>query len=98
MAAASLATQPPLRSETGPRATLSNVNATSYAAGESFLLDLLHLAGWQLQVLRAPVPRILASREQVELNVSGSSPANAAGVVFARAMRSGAGLRAAGER
>lgn len=97
MAAVGLATQPRLRSQTGPRATLSTVNATSYAAGESFLLDLLHLAGWQLEVRRAPVPRILASREQVELDVSGSSFAHAAGVVFARAMRSGTGPRGAEE-
>ena len=98
MAAVGLATQPRLRSQTGPRATLSNVNATSYAAGESFLLDLLHLAGWQLQVWRAPVPRILASRNRVELDVSGSSLAHAAGVVFARAMRSGTSPRGAEER
>ena len=98
MAAVGLATQPRLRSQTGPRGTLSNVNATSYAAGESFLLDLLHLAGWQLQVWRTPAPRILASREQVELDVSGSSLAHAAGVVFARAMRSGTGPSDAEER
>lgn len=98
MAAMGLSTQPRLRSQTGPRATLSTVNATSYAAGESFLLDLLHVAGWQLQVWRAPVPRILASREQVKLDVSGSSLAHAAGVVFARAMRSGTCPREAEER
>ena len=98
MAAVDLATQQRLRSQTGPHTTLSNVNATSYAAGESFLLDLLHLAGWQLQVRRAPVPRILASREHVELDVSGSSLAHAAGVVFARAMWSETRARGAEER
>ena len=98
MAAAGRATQPRLRSQTGPRATLSNVNTTSYAAGESFLLDLLHLAGWKLQVWRTPAPRIRAAREHVELDVSGSSLGHAAGVVFARAMRSGTGPRGAEER
>jgi hypothetical protein len=58
------------------------------ARGGSFLLELLHLAGWQLQVRDSDKARIRASRGEVELEVTGASFAEAAGTVFARAMRS----------
>ena len=63
-------------------------NLAANAPGGSFLLELLHLAGWQLQVRDSDRARIRASRGEVELEVSGASLAEAAGTVFARAMRS----------
>jgi hypothetical protein len=56
--------------------------------GGAFLLELLHFAGWRLQVRDGETATIRARRADVELEVSGSSLAEAAGVVFARAMRS----------
>ena len=58
------------------------------ARGGSFLLELLHLAGWQLQVRDSNTARIRARRGEVELEVTGANLAEAAGTVFARAMRS----------
>ena len=55
---------------------------------ESFLLELLHFAGWQLRVRRGRPARIRATRNTVQLDVTGSSVAEAAAIVFARAMRS----------
>jgi hypothetical protein len=55
---------------------------------QSFLLELLHFAGWRLQVRRGRPARIRATRNSVQLDVTGSSVAEAAGIVFARAMRS----------
>lgn len=63
-------------------------NLAADARGGSFLLELLHLAGWQLQVRESDVARIRARRGEVELEVTGASLAEAAGTVFARAMRS----------
>jgi hypothetical protein len=56
--------------------------------GGAFLLELLHFAGWRLQVRDDETATIRARRGDVELEVSGSSLAEAAGIVFARAMRS----------
>ena len=63
-------------------------NVVGNARGGSFLLELLHLAGWQLQVRDGDGVRICARRGEVELEVTGASLAAAAGTVFARAMRS----------
>jgi hypothetical protein len=63
-------------------------NVVGNARRGSFLLELLHLAGWQLQVRDSDRARIRASRGEVELEVTGASFAEAAGTVFARAMRS----------
>ena len=63
-------------------------NVVGNARGGSFLLELLHLAGWQLQVRDSDRVRIHATRGEVELEVTGPSFAEAAGTVFARAMRS----------
>ena len=57
--------------------------------GGAFLLELLHFAGWRLQVRNGATPTIRARRADVELDVSGSSVAETAGIVLARAMRSG---------
>ena len=66
---------------------------TANAHGGSFLLELLELAGWQLQVRDSDTARISARRGEVELEVSGTSLAEAAGTVFARAMRSNRSYR-----
>jgi hypothetical protein len=63
-------------------------NLAANARGGSSLLELLHLAGWQLQVRNSDTARIRARRGEVELEVTGASLAEAAGAVFARAMRS----------
>jgi hypothetical protein len=57
--------------------------------GGSFLIELLHFAGWQLQVQEGEAARIRANRGDVTLDVTAASLADAAGTVFARAMRSG---------
>jgi hypothetical protein len=57
--------------------------------GGSFLLELLHFAGWQLQVHDGETARIHASRNDVALDITADSLREAAGTVFARAMRSG---------
>ena len=57
--------------------------------GGSFLLELLYFAGWQLQVRGGKAPSIRATRADVELEVAGASLADAAGRLFAQAMRSG---------
>jgi hypothetical protein len=54
----------------------------------SFLLELLYFAGWQLQVRHGQPTRIRATRGDVELDVTGPDLPDAAGTVFARAMRS----------
>ena len=69
-------------------------NLATDARGGSFLLELLHLAGWQLQVRDGDRARIRARRGEVELDVTGASLAEAAGTVFARAMRSNRSYRA----
>lgn len=63
------------------------------AHGGSFLLELLQLAGWQLQVRDGDTARIRARRGGVELEVTGANLAEAAGIVFVRAMRSTRSLR-----
>ena len=63
-------------------------NLAADARAGSFLLELLHLAGWQLQVRDRDRARIRARRGEVELEVTAASLAEAAGTVFARAMRS----------
>jgi hypothetical protein len=63
-------------------------NLAANARRGSFLLELLHLAGWQLQVRDSDRAWIRARRGEVELEVIGASLAEAAGTVFARAMRS----------
>jgi len=57
-------------------------------ARKSFLLELLHYAGWRLQIGQGPPLRVRATRDGVELDVSGSTLPDVAGKVFARAMRS----------
>ena len=54
----------------------------------SFLLELLYFAGWQLRVRDGEVARIHAKRAGAELEVTGATLAEAAGTLFARAMRS----------
>ena len=54
----------------------------------SFLLELLHYAGWRLTVREADVVRIRAVRDGVDIAASGRSLPEAAGTIFARAMRS----------
>jgi hypothetical protein len=68
-------------------------NLATDARGGSFLLELLHLADWQLQVRDSDRARIHARRGEVELEVTGASLAEAAGTVFARAMRSNRSYR-----
>lgn len=63
-------------------------NFLSRAQRESFLLELLFFAGWQLQVRAGRPTRIRATRGGVAIDVTGSSLGEAAGTVFARAMRS----------
>jgi hypothetical protein len=67
-------------------------NRANAPAG-SFLLELLQLAGWQLQVRDTDRARIRARRGDVELEVTGASLAEAVGTVFARAMRSNRSYR-----
>ncbi|HEU0248037.1 MAG TPA: hypothetical protein VLA69_06825 [Gaiellaceae bacterium] len=55
---------------------------------ESFLLELLYLAGWHLRVRRGNATTIRAMRDEVSLEVTETSFPRAAGVMFARAMRS----------
>jgi hypothetical protein len=55
----------------------------------SFLLELLSFAGWALDVRAGEPATIRATRAGAELEATGASLAEAAGIVFARAMRSG---------
>ena len=71
-------------------------NWVSHPERESFLLELLRFAGWRLQVRRGSSTRIRATRSGVVLDVTGSSLAQAAGTLFARAMRSGRGAGRSG--
>jgi hypothetical protein len=64
-------------------------NLSDKAHEGSFLLELLHFAGWKLQVQDGKTPRIRANRGDVALDVTADSLPDAAGTVFARAMRSG---------
>ena len=78
------------RSHTDPTAIVSDMTTELLPQdrGGAFLLELLYFAGWRLQVRNGETPTIRARRADVELEVSGSSLADAAGIVFARAMRS----------
>jgi hypothetical protein len=62
-------------------------SSVSHPERESFLLELLRFAGWQLQIRRGSSTRIRATRSGVELDVTGSSLPQVAGTLFARAMR-----------
>ena len=64
------------------------MNSHTYVDHDSFLLQLLHFAGWQLRIDHGVPTRIRAARDGVHLEVTGSSLAQAAGIMFARAMRS----------
>jgi len=64
-------------------------NLSDKAHEGSFLLELLHFAGWKLQVQDGEAPRIRANRGDVAFDVTADSLADAAGTAFARAMRSG---------
>jgi hypothetical protein len=57
--------------------------------GGAFLLELLHFAGWRLQIHAGDPPQIRATRADVTLEATGPTVTEAVGVVFARAMRSG---------
>lgn len=63
-------------------------NLAANAPGDSFLLRLLQLTGWKLHVRDGDTTRIRASRGEVQLEVTGANLAEAAGTIFARAMRS----------
>jgi hypothetical protein len=63
-------------------------NPANHARGGSLLLELLYFAGWQLRVRDGAIPTIHATGADVQLEVSGASLADAAGTIFARAMRS----------
>jgi PAS domain S-box-containing protein len=68
-------------------------NLVSDERGGSFLLELLQFAGWQLQIRDGAPPTIRAMRAGVRLEVAGASLAEAAGTVFAHAMRSSRRLK-----
>ena len=61
----------------------------SYAVEKSFLLRLLYFAGWRLQVRQSETARIRATRAGGAIEVTAPTLAQAAGTLFARAMRSG---------
>jgi hypothetical protein len=84
-------TESPHRSHTGPRASIHAVapNPITRSEGGSFFLELLYYAGWQLRVQKDETVRIHAARGGIEIDVTGPSLPQAAGTVFARAMRSG---------
>ena len=86
-------TQPVLRSHEASVANMRGMATSSVSdpERESFLLELLHFAGWRLQIRRGSSTRIRAARGGVELEVTGPSLSHAAGTVFARAMRSSRG-------
>jgi hypothetical protein len=64
-------------------------NLSDEAHEGSFLLELLHFAGWKLQVQDGRTARIRANRGDVALDVTADGLPDAAGTVFAQAMRSG---------
>lgn len=55
----------------------------------SLLLELLHYAGWRLQIRKQGSVSIHAVRDGVEVRANGRSLSEATGAIFARAMRSG---------
>ena len=84
-------TESPHRAHTGSRRSIHAVGRNSMIRpeGGSFLLELLYYAGWQLRVQSGETVRIHAARHGIEIDVTGRSLPQAAGTVFARAMRSG---------
>ena len=64
-------------------------NATIGSEGGSLLLELLHYTGWRLRVSGGETVRIHAVRDGTEVDVIGATLPEAAGLAFARAMRSG---------
>ena len=64
----------------------------AYSERGSFLLELLYFAGWQLQIRRGSPATIRATREDVTIEVTEATVPQAAGVMFARAMRSSRGV------
>lgn len=64
------------------------IGSITYGEADSFLLELLRFAGWKLQVRRGDSTTILATRDDVEVEATERTLRGAAGVVFARAMRS----------
>ena len=87
------AAQAVLRSPEASVATMLGMAMSSVSDPErkSFLLELLHFAGWRLEIRRGSSTRIRAARGRVELDVTGPSLSHAAGTMFARAMRSSRG-------
>ena len=87
------ATQAMLRSPEAWVATMLGMAMSSVSdpERESFLLELLHFAGWRLEIRRGSSTRIRAARSGVELDVTCPSLSHAAGTLFARAMRSSRG-------
>lgn len=69
--------------------------STTGGGRESFLLDLLRFAGWKLQVRAGKATLVRATRAGVLVEVEGATLGEAAGIAFARAMRSS---RPAGQR
>jgi hypothetical protein len=65
--------------------------------GGSSLLQLLHFAGWRVEVEDGPEATIRAVRDGVRVEARAPTFPEASGIVFARAMRSRAktGSRAA---
>jgi hypothetical protein len=86
-AASSVGAQVPDR--TGREHDVVATKLVSEAGQGSFLLDLLYLAGWRLRVREGETVRILATRGDIALDVTRASLPEAAGAVFAQAMRSG---------
>ncbi|MGH3084430.1 MAG: hypothetical protein ACRDNP_10315 [Gaiellaceae bacterium] len=64
-------------------------NPIAHPQGGSLLLELLSYAGRQLRVRDGKPTRIHATRDGIVIDVTDSSLSQAAGTVFARAMRSG---------
>lgn len=64
-------------------------NLVEEGRGGSVPLELLHFASGQLQIRDGVQPRIHANRADVQLEVAGASLAEAAGRLYAQAMRSG---------
>jgi hypothetical protein len=91
-------TEAVLRSPEASVATMLGMLTRSVAdpERESFLLELLHFAGWRLQIRRGSSTQIRAARGGVELDVTGPSLPHAAGTLFARAMRSRGGTGQSG--
>jgi len=80
-------------------ANLAVVASNPITVGErgSFLLELLHFAGWRIAIRSGIPTTIRATRDDVALEVIETTLPRAAGVVFARAMRSNRSGRAGNE-